>query len=363
MQPFRFRAGAAIAVAALACSAGCGSESTAQGPPAMPPTPVTLVELQPAPVEDLSEYVATVQSLRSTTLHAQQEGRIVAIHVRSGDRVQAGARIMEVDAGRQHAALAREEADLAAREATAELARQERRRMRDLFEAGIGSKQAADQAEAALKTAESNLDALRARINEERVRLAYFTITAPVDGTVGDVPVRVGTYVTTQTPLTTIDQTATLELHVPVPVERAPALRPGLVVHVATDDGAPPADVTIDFVSPRVEEASQTVLAKASLANTGQRFRPNQSVRVQVVWRTYEAVRVPVVAVVRVSGQHFAYVAEEQNGALVARQRAVRLGRIVGDDYIVEDGLSANDRLVSSGVQRLADGAPIAPVS
>ena len=63
----------------------------------------------------------------------------------------------------------------------------------------------------------------------------------------------------------------------------------------------------------------------------------------------------------RVSGQYFAFVAEDDNGKLVAKQRAIKVGPIVGDAYTVLDGLKPNERLVVSGAQKLADGAPIAP--
>jgi multidrug efflux pump subunit AcrA (membrane-fusion protein) len=69
---------------------------------------------------------------------------------------------------------------------------------------------------------------------------------------------------------------------------------------------------------------------------------------------------VPVLAVTRVSGQPFIFVAEQQGDQQVARQRPVRLGAIVGDVYAVLEGLAPGDRVIVSGVQKLGDGAPIA---
>ena len=68
-----------------------------------------------------------------------------------------------------------------------------------------------------------------------------------------------------------------------------------------------------------------------------------------------------MLAVSRLGGQHFAFVAEESEGALVARQRAVRLGEIVGNDYVVLDGIVPGDRIIISGTQMLADGVPVQP--
>jgi multidrug efflux pump subunit AcrA (membrane-fusion protein) len=72
---------------------------------------------------------------------------------------------------------------------------------------------------------------------------------------------------------------------------------------------------------------------------------------------------IPVLAVSRISGQSFAFVAEDEKGALVARQRPLRLGEIVGNDYVVLDGIKAGDRVIVSGTQFLRDGAPVSPQS
>ena len=69
---------------------------------------------------------------------------------------------------------------------------------------------------------------------------------------------------------------------------------------------------------------------------------------------------VPVTAVLRINGQYFVFVAEGADGKLVAHQRGVKVGPIVGDTYPVLEGLKAGERLVVSGTQKLVDGAPVA---
>ena len=100
------------------------------------------------------------------------------------------------------------------------------------------------------------------------MQLRFFTITAPTAGIVGDVPVRVGSQVTPQTLLTTIDQNDTLEVNVSVPIERAPALKVGLPLQVWSSDGAQRiATTTVSFVSPHVDEQTQSVLVKGIVKN------------------------------------------------------------------------------------------------
>ena len=316
------------------------------------------------PVEDATEYVATLKSLRSTTVQPQTDGQITRILVKSGDRVRQGAALMQIDPRRQQAAVSSQEAERAALEASVAYARQQAQRASELFAAGAISQQEKEQAETALRTADANLRALSARVQEQQVQLRYYTVAAPTAGVVGDVPVRVGNQVTPQTVLTTIDQNETLELYVPVPVERAGALKTGLPVQILGQDGTEVLGQTaVNFISPHVEDQTQSVLVKAAVRNPDGKLRASQYVRARIIWQTTEGLVLPVTAVVRINGQFFAFVADDAGGKLVAKQRAVKLGPIVGNNYPVLGGIKEGERVVTSGAQKLADGAPIQPAA
>src|SRR5258706_8570517 len=330
------------------------------GPPAMPPTPVTLAVARVVPVEDATEYVATLKSLRSTAVQPQVDGQIPQIHVVSGQRVSQGAPLVQIDARRQQAAVSSQEAELAAREAAVTFARQQAQRATERLAAGGISKQEQEQAGTAVQTAEANLQALQAQVQQQRVQLRFFPVVAPTAGVVGDVPVRVGSVVTTQTVLTTIDQNETLEVYVDVPVERAPSLRNGLPLQILSSDGSQRlATTTVGFISPHADDQTQLVLVKGQVRNPDGALRAAQYVRARIVWKTTEMLVVPVTAVLRISGQFFAFVAEDAGGKLVAKQRAIAVGPIVGDNYPLLDGIKPGERVVTSGAQKLADGAPI----
>ena len=355
MRSVRF----APALPILALTAACGSGQPPAAPQAPPPTLVELAAARPAPIEDATEYVATLRSMRSTPIQPQVDGQITQILVKSGDRVKAGDPLIQIDASRQQAAVSSQQAEQSAREAAMTFARSRVERTRQLFAAGATSREELEQAETALKTAEAAMRAQDAHIQEEQVRLQYFTVGAPTDGVIGDVPVRVGNQVTPQTVLTTIDQNDRLEVYVQVPIERAPDLRVGLPLRIVGADGAPVTSTVVSFVSPSVDPATQSVLVKGLVTNPGA-LRAQQFVRARIVWKTTEGLVMPVTAVLRVNGQFFAFVAEAQGGGLVARQRPVTLGPIVGDDYALLSGIKPDERIVVSGVQKLADGAPIA---
>jgi RND family efflux transporter MFP subunit len=356
---FSRTAGVAVVWATLAAPA-CHRTQSAGPPPAMPPTPVALQAAAVRPIEDATEYVAMLKSLRSTTIQPQIDGQITQIFVKSGDRVRQGAPLMQIDPRRQQAAVSSQEAERASREAAVAYARQQAQRAHDLWAAGAISKQEQERADTELRTAEASLKSLQAQVQQQEVQLRYFTISAPTAGIVGDVPVRVGHVVTPQTVLTTIDQNQTLEVYVSVPIERAPALRNGLPIQILSSDSADTlASSAVTFISPHVDDQTQSILVKGQVQNPSGSLRAMQYVRARIIWKTSDGLVIPVTAVLRVSGQFFAFVAENAGGTLVAKQRAIKVGPIAGDNYSVLEGLKPGDRVVTSGTMKLADGAPI----
>jgi RND family efflux transporter MFP subunit len=351
-------AAAAVAVLYLALSTGCGGEAFQAG--GFPPVGVSITTLEPVSIERTTEYIATLKSRRSTTLQPMVEGFVTRIAVESGDRVKEGDLVLEIDSGRQRAAVAALESLRAARQADLAYARREAERQKALHEAGAASAKDAEQAQTELENAEAQLSAVEEQLREQKVQLSYYRVSAPKDGIVGDVPVRVGDRVSTSTVLTTIDTSGALELYIYVPVRNAGELRRGLPVRVVDDDGEGLASTALNFVSPQVDDATQTVLAKAPLPDS-EGFRNEQQVRARVIWSEDPGLTVPVVAVSRVSGRHFAFVVEDGENGPVARQRTLRLGPIVGNDYVVLEGLEPGDRLIVSGIQKIRDGAAVNP--
>lgn len=344
---------AAVLLAAAAC--GRGSEAPA-GPP---PTNVEAITLAARPVERTTEFVGTVRSRRSATVQPQVEGFVTRILKQSGDRVEPGAVLLEIDPRVQQAAVINLESQRAARRAEVVYARQQAERLKTLLEAGASSQSEMEQAQTALETSEAQLKAVEAQINQQKVTLAYHQVKATVSGVLGDIPVRVGDSVTRSTVLTTIDQNAGLEVYIHVPVQQASMLKVGLPVHMVDDAGRRLATEAITFVSPSVDPATQSVLAKSDLEHAAG-FRTEQYVRAQIVWEETPALTAPIVSLNRINGQFFAYVVEPGGGGVsVARQRSVETGPVVGNDYVVTSGLKAGEKLIVSGVQKIRDGAPV----
>ncbi len=348
-------------LAALLFTAACGNSKNAKAaaPQAMP---VKVQTAKAQKVDDTTDYVATLKSRDSAVVMPQVEGIITQIFVHSGERVAAGAPMMQIDPAKQQATVNSQEHARVAQLAQLKWAQQNYDRVSGLANAGVVSKQELDQARANLDAAEAQLHSLEAQVREQQVQLHYYQVVAPRAGVVGDVPVRVGDRVLTTTPLTTVDRPGSLEAYIYVPIEKSAQLKMNLPVQIVDGSGNMLATSRITFISPQVDTTTQSVLAKATIANSKDSLRTAQFIRARVIWGSQEKPVVPVVAVSRIGGLYFAFVAEaDQKGGYVVHQKPLQIGQIVGNNYVVLDGVKPGDKVVVSGTQFLIDGVPVVP--
>ncbi len=352
----------------ILCSAaylvtGCKSDtqpaSAATAPQAMP-VQVSSVTLTPVPTSDT--YVSTIKSRRSATMQPQVDGNITKIFVKSGDIVKAGQILMQIDPLKQAATVQSQQGTQAQKKALYDYNKIEVERQHKLFDAGVVSRDAYDQATQAFENSKADYEANFALTNTQKEQLAYYQIRAPFNGMVGDVPVHLGDYVSSTTLLTTVDEVTDLEAYIYIPTERVSQIRTGLPVEILDSDGNVAAKSTISFLSPQVDNGLQSILAKAEIPRTAQKLRNQQLVKARITWSTAPAPVVPVLAVTRVGGQTFVFIATPKGDGYVAHQVPVRLGETVGNSYPVLDGLNPGDKVILSGLQFLQDGAPVKPL-
>jgi len=347
----------------LACAllSGCGQKPPAGDaaggtPQAMP---VQVLAVVPEKIADTTEYLAILKSRHSATINPQVEGHITSIDVKSGDRVKTGDALLQIDPLKQEATVSSQDAARASQEAAVKLAKVNLGRAQKLLEAGVISKMDFDNAQTNYDSAVAQLNSLEQQVQQQKVELRYYRVSAPMDGIVGDIPVRVGDRVTVSTLLTTVDEPGALEAYVYVPASRAKELRLGLPVKLLDENGAVRAATEITFISPQVDPDTQTVLAKTAVSNAKANLRIAQQVRARITWGNREGPVVPVLAVQRINGQFFAFVAVKEANGTVARQRLLKLGEIIGNDYPVLEGVKPGDHVIVSGTQFLQDGAPV----
>jgi RND family efflux transporter MFP subunit len=353
------RIAAAIALV-LTLLTGCGKSAAPQagGMPQAMPVQVEIVAA--APVPQFDQYISTIKSRRSATINPQVDGNIVTIAAHSGDHVRTGQLLMEIDPAKQQATVASAKATELQKLAVYQYNQIEVERQNKLFNQGVTSRDAFDQADQAYRNSKADYDAAVATTLSQEKQLGYYRIRAPFDGIVGDIPVHLGDYVSASTLLTTVDENRDLEAYIYIPVERARLVRKGLAVEIAGNNGNLIERTFIDFVSPQVEDSLQGILAKAPVHSPT--LRNMQLLQARVIWTTVPRPVIPVLSVTRLGGQTFVYVAESKDGKYVARQRAITLGDPVGNNYAVLDGLQNGDRVIVSGTQFLVDGAPVQPM-
>src|SRR6266702_4631348 len=211
----------------------CGCQTSAADDPPGAGAPAMSVQVQIAPavkIPDTTEYLSILKSRHSAVINPQVEGQITRIFGKSGDHVEAGAPLLQIDPLKQEATVNSQEASRAAQEANLRYAKVSLERAQKLFEAGVISRQEMDNAQSGYDAALAQVKSLDEQVKQQRVELHYYGVKSPMDGIVGDIPVRMGDRVTVATMLTTIDEPGALEAYIYVPAERARNLKVGLPV-------------------------------------------------------------------------------------------------------------------------------------
>lgn len=376
----------------------CNRPAMMQG---MGGVPVNSILLSSMPVEQSGSYQAKLISRYSVSLQPQVAGQIAKIYVTAGDHVKAGQPLMLIDRRKQEAALNSTRADALASRAAVSQAKDmlqsyqvQRRALesnlmlnKNLYErykalyakhsvsqqdfekytdsynkakADLDANTAQIQAQkSSILTAQSNYERSTFAIKEQEVQLQYYKIVAPYSGIVGDIPTKVGSYVTASTQLLSITQNDLLEVNVGLPVEKVFDIHQGLPVEVLDNNDKVIGSSKISFVSPTVNTDTQTILVKSILRNPTGLLKADQSVKVRVVYSKAPGILVPTSAISHLGGQDFAFLIVKNGKQTSVKQQPVKLGDLQDNQYIVVSGLKPNDEIVSDGIQKLGDGAPV----
>ena len=324
--------------------------------------PVQTQSVALTPVQQSSDFVATIKSRRSVTLLPQVDGNLTLIQVRSGDHVHAGQLLMQIDPRRQQALVDAQQSTENQKKALYDYNVIQIERQRKLFAAGVTSRDTLDQAEQSFNNTRADWQAAIGTRKSLEEQLAYYQVKAPFNGVVGDIPVHVGDYVSSTTSLTTVDENRDLEAYIYVPTERSSQARMGLPVQLLDANDKVVETTSVDFLSPQVDSQLQGILLKAPVHSTSDVLRSAQLVKARVIWKTSPQPVIPVLSVSRQGGQTFVFVAQkQQDGHFAAHQIAVTLGETVGNSYAVTAGLNEGDKVIVSGTQFLVDNMPVMP--
>jgi RND family efflux transporter, MFP subunit len=374
-------------------------------PPAMPPEAVTIEPVRVAPFQAKSTYLGNLRSRKSVTLSPNVDGLVTSIRVTAGQNVKAGERIMQIDSLMQsaqtnavgaqadsvqsdlstaQATLRSLQSTLQSKNANVEYTKAQFARYKNLAAEGAVSQSELDSWKNNWSAAESERDATIQQIEAQKMtvqkyershkqaisnwraqreQLKYYDIVAPFDGTVGDIPVKLGDRVTTDSALTTVTENHPLEVYISIPAEKASRMKTGMNVELVSSEGYNYGDSNVIFISPTVDAGSQTVLIKTLFRNSKSELRADQTVNAQIVGSVKQGISVPTKAVSQTAGKYFVFLAENNGKKLIAKQVEIAVEEIDGNEYQVKSGLKPSDRVVTTGTQRLMDGNEIADKS
>ena len=412
---------AALAVLAPALAVGACSDrgGAATGPPAPPAVPVGVAAVEQKMVPLQETAVGNVQAYATVGVKSQIAGQIVQVHFTEGRDVKRGELLFTIDPRPPEAALRQSEANVAKdvaqlRQAEAALAqrhaevtqalanlerdlaqmenaRVQEQRYRALMERELIAREQYDQlrtifaalqatvqasraavengrasaraAEAAVENARAAIKANEAMVDVAQLQLAYTTIRAPMDGRTGNLLAQAGNVLKSNedNPLVIIAQVHPIYVSFSVPEQHLTAIKKyqaggGLKVEAAIDGGQRRAAGALTFINNTVDPTTGTIQLKATFPNTDDLLWPGQFVDVSLTLTAENAVVVPAQAVQAGQQGPFVFVVKPD---LTVESRRVKVGRRLPRELVIDEGLTAGERVVTDGQLRLVPGARV----
>lgn len=317
----------------------------------VPPSSVATFTAKAVEWQPTLKSIGTLAPVEGVTVAADADGTIVRIAAESGTAVKAGDLLVELDTSV-------EQANLRSAEATAELNRINLERARDLWNRQAIAKSDFDAADAAAKQALAAVSAIKAQIAKKQVR-------APFAGRVGIRHVNTGQFVARGQALLPLQKLDPIYVNFSIPQRFLPALSPGQAVSVGVDAYEKPFAGKITAINSEVDAVTRNISVQATIANPNETLRAGMFVRVEVELPAGETlVVVPATAIAYASYGNSVYVVEKMKHPdgkeyVGVRQLFVKLGATRGDLVAVTGGLKAGDEVVSAGVFKLRNGAPV----
>jgi membrane fusion protein (multidrug efflux system) len=308
--------------------------------------PVEVAVAQQDTVIDAIRTTGEIEAVQSVELRPEVEGRIVDILTREGAVVGRGTPLFKIDDAELNAQVAQLEAEL-------DLTNQALSRTRELL-----ARDASSQAD--LEEAEANQRSTRAQLALQQVRLERTIVRAPFSGVVGERFVSIGDYVTSGTPLTTLQTVDPQRASFRVPERHASRLAVGQRVTFSVA-AVPDREFIgeVDFVDPRVQLPGRMITVKASVPNDERLLRPGMFIETSLATEVRpDAVVVPEDALLPLQGSNYMWTVTEEG---TASRKEVSIGVRRPGFIEVRSGIDPGTQVVVGGLERLSERAPVMP--
>jgi multidrug efflux system membrane fusion protein len=372
--------GAGISVAALIAGASLyleaprGAQAASAEAAAPTAVPVTVAAVQPKNVTTWQEFSGRLEAVDRVEVRPRVAGAILSVHFREGGLVKEGDLLVSIDPEPYKAAVAQAEGQMASAQARLDYAETELERGKTLASRNTISQSDLSQRQSSRAEAIANVQAARATLKSAQLNLDYTQIRAPISGRAGRIEVTVGNLVaagSASAVLTTLVSSSPIYAS----FDAAEELVARTLAQVDVKDGVPaigdvpveastlasttPVRGKLQLIDNEVNAASGTIRVRAVFDNPGGRLIPGQFVRVRMGEpKAEDRLLVSEKAIGTDQDKKFVLVVEA--GDKVG-YRQVQLGSVIDGQRVVEKGLSAGDRVVVSGLQRIRPGAIVAP--
>ncbi len=328
--------------------------------------PVTVATAVSKAVPEQLRAIGSVQAYATVLIRARVGGELLAVHFKEGDEVKSGALLFTIDPRPFEAALKQAEANLAKDRAQLEHARRQAERYAAVVKKGYVSEDQNDQIVSNAVALAASVRADEAAVENARLDLTYCTIRSPINGATGQVKVDQGNLVKASdndNPMVTIKQTSPIYVVFSVPEQNLPelkrrlAVRPLDVAVSAPGNEEHPTKGELTFLDNTVDQATGTILLRATFPNQDRALWPGQFVNVTLTLNTQDnAVVIPSQAVQ--TGQQGRYVFVVTPEA-TAEYRPVVLARTVDGEAVVGIGITPGETVVTDGQLRLTQGTQV----
>jgi membrane fusion protein, multidrug efflux system len=340
-----------------------GSPPQGHGRATAPPVHVAIVEAKSFPV--VLNGLGTVQATNTVTVRSRVDGQIERVGFEEGQMVKEGQLLVQIDPAPFQATLDQSIAKLGQDQASLTNAKQDLQRTSILSKQGNATQQLLDQRTAQVASLTAQVEADQAAITSAKVQLAYTSIKSPLGGRAGFRLVDPGNIVhaNDQNGILSITQLQPISVIFTAPEQDLPAITEAvklgpLQVTAFSSDGHKQLGVgTLKLIDNQVDTASGTIRLKATFDNNDGALWPGLSVATRLLVKTMKnVVVVPDSAVQRGPDGLFAYVVTAEGKAEL---RNLKVGPIDDGQALVQEGLAAGDRIITSGHYRVQAGGPV----
>ena len=341
-------------------------QAQAPRPQAGVPVRITTVASKPTPVE--FNTIGNVQTIASVSVKSRIDAVIEQVLVKDGQFVKAGDVLFQLDSRAGQAALHQAEATLARDQAQLANAQRNASRSKSLIAKNFVSQQQFDTDSSTATALEATVKADQAQVENAKIVMSYYTITAPIDGRVGLISIKQGNSIkANDVPLASVNQIQPIYVSVALPQNNLPELRaamakgPVTVQVTPAGDKGEPISGKIAFFDNTIDATSGTINVRSTFDNADQRLWPGQFVNVSVLVRTDPNALVIAPAAIQ-AGQNgtYVFIIKDDN---TAEARPVTVDRTVGGMAVISKGLSPGEKVVTDGQLRLSNGARVQVVT